>query len=110
MDRFVTPVIVAVGVDLKIQGQAFNTLLRGEIRAEAVHRDENLQKGRSAPISDTQTPGRWARHGLARAECWSSLLQAGISPEKSSKIPKKQYNALNSLYEPLQGEKPLCPE
>lgn len=42
VDRFVTPVIVAVGVNLKIQGQAFNSLLRGEIRAEAVHRNENL--------------------------------------------------------------------
>lgn len=110
MDGFVTPVVVAVGVDLKIQGQAFNTLLRGEIRAEAVHRDEHLRKGKAAPVSDTQTPGRWARDCWVRAECWSSLLQAGMSPEKSNKIPKKRYNILNSLYEPLQGAKPLRSE
>ena len=65
MDRFVTPVIVAVGVDLKIQRQAFNSLLRREIRAEAVHRNENLQKREAAPISsDTQTPGWPMRKGL----------------------------------------------
>lgn len=58
VDRFITPVIVAVGVNLKIQGQAFNSLLRGEIRAEAIHRNENLQKRKAASISsDTQTPG-----------------------------------------------------
>lgn len=65
MDRFVTPVIVAVGVNLKIQGQAFNSLLRGEIRAEAIHRNENLQKRKAASISsDTQTPGWPLSKGL----------------------------------------------
>lgn len=49
--RFVTPVVVAVGVDLKIQGQAFNSFLRGKICAEAVHRDENLQKRKTVLIS-----------------------------------------------------------
>lgn len=69
MDRFVTPVIVAIGVNLKIQRQAFNSLLRGEIRAEAVHRNENLQKRRAAPISsDTQSPG-WLLSKRLLREC-----------------------------------------
>lgn len=49
--RFVTPVVVAVGVNLKIQGQAFNSLLRRKVCAEAVHRDENLQKRKTVLIS-----------------------------------------------------------
>lgn len=58
MDRFVTPVIVAVSVNLKIQGQAFNSLLRGKICAEAVHRNENLQKRKEAAVSsDTRSRG-----------------------------------------------------
>lgn len=58
VDRFVTPVIVAVSVNLKIQGQAFNSLLRRKICAEAVHRNENLQKRKAAAVSsDTQNPG-----------------------------------------------------
>lgn len=59
VDRFVTPVIVAVSVNLKIQGQAFNSLLRGKICAEAVHRNENLQKKEAAAVSsDTRSPGQ----------------------------------------------------
>lgn len=116
VDRFVTPVIVAVGVNLKIQGQAFNSLLRGEIRAEAVHRNENLQKRKAAPVSrNTQTPGQQLSKGLLGEYRDLNVglrrhKQDLLSSERSSKIHKKQYYILNSLYEALQGTKPFCPE
>jgi len=42
MQRFVTAVVVAVGVYLYHQRKTLHPLLRGEICAQTVHRDEDL--------------------------------------------------------------------
>lgn len=116
VDRFVTPVIVAVSVDLKIQGQAFHSLLRGKICAEAVDRNENLQRRKAAAVSsDTRTPdwplSKGSTWGVLRLKCCSLPLQQHLlSSETPGKIPKKQYNILKSLHKPLEGTKPLCPK
>lgn len=36
MDGLVAAVVVAVGVDLQVQGKTLHALLRGEVRAQAV--------------------------------------------------------------------------
>lgn len=81
--RFVTPVVVAVGVNLKIQGQAFNSLLRRKVCAEAVHRDENLQKRKTVLISSVTLIAHWPLsnrlHSKWRSGCWPSPLHAGLS-------------------------------
>lgn len=43
MHRLVAAVVVAVGVDLDVERQALHALLGGEVRAQAVHRDEHLR-------------------------------------------------------------------
>lgn len=42
MNRLVAAVVIAVCVDLNVEWQALHTLLRREICAQAVHRDEDL--------------------------------------------------------------------
>lgn len=49
MHGLVAAVVVTVGVNLNIQRQPLHTLLRREICAEAVHRDENLQREEKVP-------------------------------------------------------------
>lgn len=44
MDGLVAAVVVAVCVDLQVQGQALHSLLGREVGAQAVHRDEDLQQ------------------------------------------------------------------
>ena len=45
MEGLVAAVVVAVGVDLDHEWEAFHPLLRGEVRAQAIHRDEDLPIG-----------------------------------------------------------------
>lgn len=42
MDGLVAAVVVAVGVDLQVQRKTLHTLLRGEVRAQAIDGDKNL--------------------------------------------------------------------
>lgn len=42
----VAAVVVAVGVDLQVQGETLHTLLRGEVCAQTVDRDEDLWRDR----------------------------------------------------------------
>lgn len=44
VDGSVAPVIITVGVNLNHKRKTFDSLLWGEIRAQAVHRNENLKK------------------------------------------------------------------
>ena len=46
VDGLVAAVVVAVGVDLQVEGQTLHPLLRGEVCAQAVHRDEDLFRER----------------------------------------------------------------
>lgn len=43
MDGSAAATVVAVGVDLDNQRHPLHALLRGEVRAQTVHRDENLK-------------------------------------------------------------------
>ena len=45
MKRLVAAVVVAVGVDLDHEWQALHPLLGREVCAQAVHRDEDLERG-----------------------------------------------------------------
>lgn len=42
MDGLVAAVVVAVGVDLQVEGKTLHTLLRGEVCAQTVDGDEDL--------------------------------------------------------------------
>lgn len=89
----VTPVVVAVGVDLQVQGQAFHPLLRGEIRAEAVHRNENLQERK--PIRHKCHGNSWqgATQPELRAKCRPSpSRESFLSFEVSAESHTKQYH------------------
>lgn len=44
VDGLVAAVVVAVGVDLQIQGKTLHALLRGEVCAQAVDGDEDLHR------------------------------------------------------------------
>lgn len=44
MDGLVAAVVVAVGVDLQVQRKTLHALLRGEVCAQAVDGDEDLEK------------------------------------------------------------------
>lgn len=44
MDGFVAAVVVAVGVNLQVQGKTLHPFLRREVRAQAVDGDEDLWK------------------------------------------------------------------
>lgn len=52
MHRLVAAVVIAVGVNLDVQRQPLHTLLRREVCAQAVHRDENLQTEEKDPVSN----------------------------------------------------------
>ena len=52
MHRLVAAVVIAVGVNLDVQRQPLHTLLRREVCAQAVHRDENLQMEEKDPVSN----------------------------------------------------------
>lgn len=44
MDGLVAAVVVAVGVDLQVQRKTLHALLRGEVCAQTVDRDEDLRR------------------------------------------------------------------
>lgn len=44
VDGLVAAVVVAVGVDLQVQGKTLHAFLRGEVCAQAVDRDEDLHR------------------------------------------------------------------
>ena len=60
MRGLVAAVVVTVGVDLNVEGQPLHALLRGEIRAQAVHGDEHLQREGSVSL-DSGSGVRTAR-------------------------------------------------
>lgn len=89
----VTPVVVAVGVDLQVQGQAFHPLLRGEIRAEAVHRNENLQERKSIRQKCHGNSWQGAAQPELRAKCGSSpSWESCLSFEASAESHTKQHH------------------
>lgn len=45
VDGLVATVVVAVRVDLQVQGETLHPFLRGEVRAQTVDGDEDLQEG-----------------------------------------------------------------
>lgn len=64
MDGFVAAVVVAVGVDLQVQREAFHALLRGEVCAQAVDGNEDLWRDRGIPSNG---------EGLFTAKCFSEF-------------------------------------
>lgn len=44
VDGLVAAVVVAVGIDLQVQGKTLHALLRGEVCAQAVDGDEDLHR------------------------------------------------------------------
>lgn len=51
MDGFIAAVVVAVSINLQVQREALHALLRGEVCAQAVDGDEDLQRRRGFPSS-----------------------------------------------------------
>lgn len=58
MQRLVAAIVVAVGVDLDHERKTFHPLLRGEVRAQTVHRDEDLTRTRTRKNCFSHSSGR----------------------------------------------------
>lgn len=52
-----------VGVDLQVQGDSLHPLLRGEVRAQAVHPNKHLQMGQGLWVLGTSSPGSAGSRG-----------------------------------------------
>lgn len=71
MDGLVAAVVVAVGVDLQVEGKTLHTLLRGEVCAQTVDGDEDLWRecGGKKKMMETVEFG-------ARRKCPTSPVQS----------------------------------
>lgn len=61
MDGLVAAVVVAVGVNLQVQRKTLHSLLRGEVCAQTVDGDEDLQRERMEGVSCSK-PRRNIKH------------------------------------------------
>ena len=75
VDGLVAAVVVAVGVDLQVQRQTLHPLLRGEVRAQAVDRDEDLRRE-----EEERGVNEGCVKGVCLSPCWAAGRDASLLP------------------------------
>lgn len=110
MHQLAAATAAVVGVDLQVQGDTLHSLLRGEVRAQAVHPNKHLQTGtRMVDAGNLLLSQQWEQRAGTRAaaEAPSSPPRGSLAGEPSvSRLSLSPHTYSSSFTQPLHSQNP----